>query len=235
MRWVASALMALAGCSLGHAQSPVAFEVASIKLSTEADGSSSGRFSTGQLSIENASLQDCIKLAFHVTDYSLAGPSWLDFVRLDIVAKPPVGSDTRQFPLMLQTLLADRFHLAVHRESKSLNGYALLVAKIGFKLKPVEPGDSGTGSGGGGLTGKKVTLSRLAEQLAIRLDRPVQDLTGIGGVFDYHLDFSRRDDDPSRPSLFTALQEQLGLRLEVRKVAVDVLVVDHIDRIPTEN
>jgi uncharacterized protein (TIGR03435 family) len=227
--------MVMTSCSLGYAQPTPAFEAASIKPSSGDDDGSSYHFTKGQLLIANESLRDLIKLAFHLKDYSLAGPSWLDSVRFNITAKPPSGSDTKQFPLMLQNLLADRFHLRVHRESKSLNGYSMVVAKGGFKLKPVDPGDSATGSGRNGLTGNKVTLSRLAEQLADLLDRPVQDLTGIDGVYDYHLDFSVKDEDLSRPPLFAALQEQIGLRIEVEKVAVDVVVVDHVDRASTEN
>jgi uncharacterized protein (TIGR03435 family) len=235
MKGLASLIVIMMSGSLGYAQSTLAFEAASIKPSSGDDDGSSYRFTKGQLLVTNESLRDLIKLAFHLKDYSFAGPSWLDSVRFDIVAKPPSGSDTKQFPLMLQKLLADRFHLTVHHESKLLNGYAMTVAKGGFKLKPVEPGDSATGSGRSGLTGNRVALSRLAEQIADLLERPVQDLTGIGGVYDYHLDFSVKEEDHTRPPLFTALQEQFGLHIEVRKVAVDVVVVDHVDRVPTEN
>jgi uncharacterized protein (TIGR03435 family) len=107
-----------------------------------------------------------------------------------------------------------------------------VVASGGLKPKPVESGDSETSSGSSGLTGKKVTLSQLAEQLENLLERPVQDLTGIDGVYDYRLAFSPKGDDQSSPSLLTAVREQLGLRIEPRKVTVALLVVDHIDRVP---
>jgi len=155
---------------------------------------------------------------------------------------------------MLRTLLEDRFRLAVHRESKELPGYALVVANKGFKLKPVEPGGPGGTESKGGpvvtLTGNKTLIAQLAGALARSLEQPVVDQTGIDGVYDFELRWTRNDkisttirspndtDDTAAelaPSVFTALPQTLGLRLQPQRVAVEIVIVGHVDRLPTEN
>jgi uncharacterized protein (TIGR03435 family) len=138
---------------------------------------------------------------------------------------------------MMQALLKERFGLAVHHESKSLPGYALVVAKNGFKLNAVEDAGGHHSSGGHGrLSAQRMSMERLADHLARQLNQPVSDMTDIRGVFNIELSYKESDNqDDSEPSIFTAIQEQLGLRLEARKVPVDVVVVDHVERIPAEN
>ena len=145
---------------------------------------------------------------------------------------------------MLRTLLEDRFHLAVHFESKDMPGYALVVAKSGFKLKPVEPGGSDTDTEGGRvqtLTAKKTSMALLADLVARDLGEFVVDKTGLDGVYNFELRWTKDDlssnatDLDGVPSLFTALQETLGLRLQPQKVPVEIVVVDHAERVPTEN
>ncbi len=146
---------------------------------------------------------------------------------------------------MLRTLLEDRFKLAVHRETKDMPGYALVVAKGGFKLKPVEPGGpSGTSRKGGRvvtLTAKKSSMADLAGDIARSLGETVVDRTGIQGVYDFELRFATDDlssnaaDADRIPAVFTALKEILGLRLQPEKVPVDIIVVDHVERAPTDN
>jgi uncharacterized protein (TIGR03435 family) len=146
---------------------------------------------------------------------------------------------------MLRALLEDRFKVAVHRESKEMPGYALVVAKRGFKLKPVEPGGgSDTNSTGGRvrtLTVKRTSMASLADLLARNLDQMVVDRTGLEGVYDFQLRWTNDDQNSSStdadaaPSLFTAIQETLGLRLQPQKVPTEIIVVDHVERVPTEN
>jgi uncharacterized protein (TIGR03435 family) len=125
-------------------------------------------------------------------------------------------------------------------------GYALVLAKTGFKLKPVEPnGSSGTNSNGGGhvrtLTAKKTSMADLAEDMARSLGQMVVDKTGVVGVYDFELRYTTDDlsssasDVDGIPSLFTALRDTLGLRLQPEKVPVDIIAVDHVERVPIEN
>ena len=195
--------------------------------------------------MENVSLKSWIERAYNLKDYSLSGPDWLDSECFDVIAKPPAGTPPEQFNSMLQTLLVERFKLAFHRESKVLPAYALLVDKQGAKIQPVEAGGpTGTTSGRGLLGGTKLSMTGFADLLSSKTDHPVQDLTGLEGVFTFKLTWTE-DSRPAvpgepaesvtGPSLFVALQEQLGLKLEGRKLPVQILAVDHIERVPTEN
>ncbi|HYL38447.1 MAG TPA: TIGR03435 family protein [Bryobacteraceae bacterium] len=160
----------------------------------------------------------------------------------------------------LQALLVDRFHLKVHRESKEQPVYALLVGKNGPKLQPSEDksgsGPRGLRMGRGQLTGSVVSLEMLANALSNQVGRPVLDRTGLKGNFDFKLEWTPDPGqgggpfaglpppppgvnappppDPNGPSIFTAIQEQLGLRLESQKGPVDILVIDSVEK-PSEN
>ena len=114
----------------------------------------------------------------------------MEKIRFDIAAKYPPDTKSDDRPLMLRTLLEDRFKLAVHRESKDMPGYALVVAKRGFKLQPVEPGAAGASTRGDqvlSLTAKKTSMARLADLMARSLGEMVVDKTGIEGVYDFEL------------------------------------------------
>jgi uncharacterized protein (TIGR03435 family) len=247
---------------LAFAQAPAAppaFEVASIKPSDPA-GSISIHRSGYHLATSNTSLLFLIAWAYDVhSDRVYGKPNWLDSVRYDIVANAPeeklqaqrTGGPT---PLqqMMQALLAQRFKLALHRETRELPMYALVVAKGGPKIllteAPAVMGQSPFSMPGRGrLVGTQVSAEMLAKVLSGQLGRSVQDQTGLKGVFDFKLEWAP---DPPSPgpgdepaaadpnagsSLFTAIQEQLGLKLEARKGPVEVLVIDHIDSAPTEN
>jgi uncharacterized protein (TIGR03435 family) len=138
---------------------------------------------------------------------------------------------------MLQTLLAERFKLAAHRESRVLPLYELVVGKKGSRLKAADPEEhEGTSSGGGNLTATRVTMAEFAYQLSRHLNAPVFDKTGIAGAFDIALHYSSDEDrGTAAPSLFTAIQEATGLKLESGKGPVEVLVIDHIEKVPTAN
>jgi uncharacterized protein (TIGR03435 family) len=138
---------------------------------------------------------------------------------------------------MLRALLEERFHLKIHIESKEMPEYVLVVAKPGFKVKPVEPGPEDNESSGSqirNLTAKRMSMESLADVVARDLGEPVTNETKIEGVYDIELTWSETDGDAA-PSLFTALKEALGLRLEAHKVPVTVVVVDTVDRVPSDN
>ncbi|HEY2017295.1 MAG TPA: TIGR03435 family protein [Bryobacteraceae bacterium] len=240
----------------GFGQTPAAspvFEVASIKPSHAEEGHSHWRSKLGNLEMENVTLRECILAAYEVKDYQLSGPDWLAKERFDIVAKAPSVTSNKQFPAAMQTLLAERFHLAVHRETKPTPAYALVVAKGGIKMHQVEAGHSSSKSTRGRMTAQAVSMPDFAAVLmrVARLDRPVVDRTGLTGHFDFTLDFNREEtvtppaaggdderrppDNPAEPSIFTALQEQLGLKLQAEKVPIDLVVVDRCDRAPAGN
>jgi len=227
------------------------FEVASVKPNKT--GQRGGRLNTepGRLTITNMTLRTCIRAAFGLQNYQLSGgTASIEDEPYDIVAKADGAAGDDQLMLMLRRLLAERFKLKYHQESKEMNGLALLVGRNGPRLRQVEPAGKGWSRNGvGSIEGQEVSMQRLAEILAGRLGYPVVDLTAIKGVFDLKLNWPPDPDtvrnpaedkespafsDPSGPSLFSALQEQLGLRLEARKVPTEIVVIDHVER-PSEN
>jgi len=234
----ASLLFLTAACACAQPPATLpSFETASIKPNDSGSGAGSTRVSNGEVILRNVPLRDCIEMAYNVNDARIAGPEWLATARFDIIAKPPSGTPHDQFRGMMQSLLLERFKLSVHRESKTLPVFAIVVGKGGHKLQPGEPGGAHVDGSNNRLTGKGMSMADLADNLAGRVDRPVVDQTGLDGVYDLHLEWS--PDDTSKPadspSLFTAIQEQLGLRLDSRKLPVDIVVVDHIEKLPTDN
>jgi len=247
MRATSGAIIALLAAPAVLAQpqdARPAYEAASVKINTTGPGHSSTDGSKGQVVMTNQTLKRLIERAYNVKPFQVTGPGWMEDVRFDIAAKYPPDSTNGDRLLMLRTLLEDRFHLAVHLESKDMPGYALVVAKSGFKLKPVEPGGAGTDHNGGRvqtMTATKNSMAQLADFVARTLGEMVVDQTGIEGVYDFELRWTNEDQNPSAtdldgvPSLFTALEETLGLRLQPQKVPVEIVVVDHVERVPTEN
>jgi uncharacterized protein (TIGR03435 family) len=272
-----------AACGLfGQSSAHPAFQVASIKQNTANPQRRGVRvLPGGQLSAENATLQLLILNAYTVQRFQLmGGPSWVESDGYDVVAKPEAPVDRNQALLMLQTLLADRFSLKVHRETKDVPVYELTAAKGGLKLPPPVEGSCVTVADGappaplappqpgsrpvipcgrpiigfsGMLNAGKITMADLAQGLASIMGRPVLDRTGFTGQFDVHLTFAPDQaavglapppglappsvappSDSDRPSIFAALQEQLGLRLASAKGPAEVLVIDHVER-PSEN
>jgi uncharacterized protein (TIGR03435 family) len=215
-----------------------AFEVASVKRMPTPTGGyhSSTKLDPGRLTCTNITLRQLIVNAFAVKDYQVFGPDWMNSEVYDISATLPAGATGDQVFPMMQTLLAERFGMAFHREVRELPVYALVLAKGGSKLKPVEFGRGGTNFDGHTLKAVRMPVAKLADFLAQRLERPVLDMTELKGVFDFTLEYSNLEDsgDPS-PDLMAALQQQLGLRLEARKAPVETILVDHLDKNPTEN
>jgi uncharacterized protein (TIGR03435 family) len=195
--------------------------------------------------------------AFDLRDNQISsGPKWLDSESYDIEAKsgdrvvvPSGSAGGALLRIMLRSLLVERFGLVFHREAKEEPVYLLVVAKGGSKLKPTEAREGapqGLRLGKGRLTGLAASIPMLASNLSQQLGRPVIDKTGLQGVYDFVLDYApdpgapaSTSDEPhvtdlSLPSIFTTLQETLGLKLESAKATVEILVIDHAER-PSEN
>jgi uncharacterized protein (TIGR03435 family) len=222
----------------------VEFEVATVKPAPpQPDGSTSYGMSTdaGRLNYANVTLKDVLEKAYRVQQYQITGPDWIDTERFDITAKIPDGAARDQVPLMLQSLLADRFKLTLHHETKELPMYALVVAKNGPKFKSIES-DADISSNSSRThwhVEAKASMHRFAEFLGEEVGRPVADQTGLSGSYEMTLDWAADDapanDATAGPSIFTALQEQLGLKLDSTKGPVEMLVIDRAERTPTDN
>lgn len=222
---------------------PTRFEVASVRMLERPAGDGFTKISDpGALlfTAHNASLDFLMQMAFGVQDYQIEGqPAWMESTVYDVSAKPDSekGPTYDQLKPMLQQLLAQRFHLQTHAGEKEMKGYSLVVAKGGQRLRA----SRSEGSVSAFITANKlqaagVDMKGLAAMLTLALKQPVKDDTGIGGSFDVKLDYAPLGAmDSSLPSIFTAVQEQLGLRLEPAKVPVQMVVIDHVDRVPTEN
>ena len=224
------------------------FEVSTVKPSNAFSDSSSGiNTGHGLLDAQNVTLQRCIIGAYAVGPHQVfGGPDWVYSDRFDIVAKAdqPINDDD-VFMAMLQGLLADRFKLTLHRETKIIRAFVLEVDKKGPKLEKTEGGDSDTktstsNTGRVKINAKNTDMDLFAEVLARKMDLPVVNQTGLKGIFNFTLQWTLDSAPPSdrqtadNVSIFAALQEQLGLRLRSAKAPVEVLVIDHVER-PTAN
>jgi uncharacterized protein (TIGR03435 family) len=325
--WLCSPVHAQSAADSKSAEAKLEFEVASIKPSAppgrgvirkdSPGGPGSG--DPGRVTYTFSTIRDLMVDAYGVKRYQVSGgPKWLDSEPFDIVAKVPEGATKEQVKVMLQNLLAERFKLTLHRETKELPMYALVVGAKGPKLKDSNFADSQPKEGGRGEAGAQAaapppplpprldksrvkigpdgcpetppmaggragnfmimtpngecmvsngqTMDGLARQLSNRFDRPVIDQTGLKGKYDLKLRYDPSsmpagrggtimmikdgpgpgpaggdpanritpDGDPP-PSIFNALQQQLGLKLEARKGPVDLLVIDQVEKTPTEN
>jgi uncharacterized protein (TIGR03435 family) len=216
---------------------PPSFEAATIKPSRNEFGNTDSDGHPGSLVIRGMSLKRLIGMAYQVKDFQVTGgPKWLDGDRFDINARAEGPADGPQRLIMLQTLLAERFQLVLHHEQKIAPAYALAVAKSGLKIKP---NPDATGSGTKGSNGKLIatglTMEQLADRLSRRLGAPVVDVTETPGRFDFKLEWSIEGDAAEVESAFlAAIQSQLGLKLESRKLPIDLIVVDRAEK-PSEN
>ena len=193
-----------------------------------------------RLTIRNAPLGILVAFAFKADSYQIeAKPGSLDSHEYDVIAKAEgdLALTTDEMRPLLQQLLQQRFHLAAHWESRTVPGYELVVAKGGAKLQPAKEGEHSYGQIlPDGVQAWGYGLDSLAAILHSPTGRPVVNKTGISGKYDIKLDYAPRDDPNSTlPDLFTALQDQLGLKLVSQKVPVQILVIDHVDQTPTEN
>lgn len=269
---------------VGTAQEKLTFDVASVRPSNpERIGfgmnGGPGTANPGRLDYLNVPLRRIVQTAYGIMPYELAAPSWMTETRFDITAKIPEGATKEQLRIMIQNLLAERFHLKLHHERRELTAYDLTVGKGGSKLQesdlsrnsqpqpsnelakmssdgyPVPfPGRSmvmrfSVGNGTMRMSGGLQTTEQIAQMLTGYVGAQVVDKTGLTGKYDFHLEFAGDDSsdgagalvppsDVARdplPSIFSAVQEQLGLRLDRTKAFFEVLVVDHIEKMPTEN
>jgi uncharacterized protein (TIGR03435 family) len=274
------------------------FEVASVKINRSGDGFIRiGGPPGGRFTMTNVPLREMMRIAYGLQPFQITGgPSWMDSERYDVVAQPPAGTppaapfgsnEPGPMQLMLQSLLAERFHLKAHRENRDMPIYALVLArsdgKLGPKLEPAtvdcaalrgrgrpggaggpaalppppEPGkppQCGMMMGIANIAGGGMPIAQLANGLSTRLGRIVSDRTGLKGDYQFTVEFTPDQMpqgpggppgggpplvngapvDMNGPSIFTALQEQLGLKLESTRGPVDVLVIDSIEH-PTED
>ena len=239
------------------ADANLTFEVATIKPSNPgAQGQSIlvGRGGANMFTTTNTTLNDLITFAYGIHIQQISGaPGWLESEKFDITAKPEQSGipDATQLRTMVQKLITERFKLTFHREKKELSAYVVTVGKNGPKLSKNEsggilPGFGGRGPGAVGV--RNSTMAEFASFLQGRiLDRPVVDQTGLSGKWDFTLEWRP---DPTqaaganapqlppeiaaRPDIFTAFQEQIGLKLESTKTPVEVFVIDRVEK-PTEN
>lgn len=220
--------------------------------------------SPGQMNFWNISLGELIQNAWDVKSFQISGPDWLQQVRFDIQAKVPAGATKAQGKIMLQNLLAGRFRLVLHKSTKESSIYGLLVAKNGPKLKDAEtnanakPARRMVTAGPGGKMKMAVngaTMSQFIDMLGLQLDRPVVDMTGLTGTYNITLEFApdpaimaarmgaagmppppaSEAADPNGATIFSALTEQLGLRLDSRKGPIVTLIIDSAQKTPVEN
>jgi uncharacterized protein (TIGR03435 family) len=232
------------------------FEVATIKPSKPGQPGKAFRVNGREFSTINTSVSDMMVFAYGIHARQVAGgPDWLEKDKYDVLAKPDVDGqpNDKQLKSMVQKLLADRFKLTFHRDKKELSVYAIVVAKNGSKLTKSEGDGNGLPSlffrGLGNLPARNATMADFAGvmQSAV-LDKPVVDQAGLSGRFDFTLMWTPDEfqfgglgvkppapsDKDTQPDLYTAFQQQLGLRLESTKAQAEVLVIDKVEK-PSEN
>ena len=244
MTRVSIAILLMAGAGWGQS-----FEVATLKRSPETGADriniNLGSIANRRITFTNASLSDCLKFAYGlVSDEQLAGPDWMKSkaVRYDIVGEAPEGARREDFQAMMQRLLAERLNVALHHEQRVLSTVALVKGPHGVRMKPADAEAAATApSGRGRIDTPHMDMQRLATLLS-RFERiTVVDETGLTGLYQFRLEWTPDDaraggsESGDAPSLYTAVQEQLGLRLEKRKGPMDVIVVERADQVPGGN
>jgi uncharacterized protein (TIGR03435 family) len=251
-RFVSFAATLAIGAALAAQQpkatGPATFEVASVKRA--GSGGPPGDIprnmedTPGHFAMRNVSLRFALEWAYDLKDFEISVPEWMKSEeRYDIVAHASYPATNDQMRPMLQALLTERFQMKLHRETKELSVYALLPGKGPNKLKPAgSEGQTGLSGSPSGVAFHKQPVSRLTFMLTRRMGRPVLDLTGLKGEYDFTLDISGLSttgpglaDEPQGQSIFTAVQNDLGLRLEAQKRPIDVLIVDSANKVPIEN
>lgn len=237
---IAAVFLALAAA---HAQSSeLRFEVASVKQNRASDCRGRWDFSASHATVtaENAPLRRIISRAYRLTDDRISGPAWIDSQCYDIRAKAPAGATNRDLMAMLETLLVERFHLIARRESDERPVLVLAIDKGGTKLSA----DGDKNSKPAAVDGKVLFMVRhvadLCERLAMVAGRPVLDKTGLDGSYEIvltYIPYGTVAGDPSDSGfdIFSAVRDQLGLKLEPQRAMVETLKIDSIDKVPTRN
>jgi len=255
IRFISTLALLAFVCSAAFAQS---FEVASIHASEPGLRTGGVHVDHGVFSMHNMTLHFCIEWAYDVRPLQITGPAWLNEVRFDINAKAADhNADEDQLRLMARQMLADRFGIRVHHEQKEQQVFALTVAKNGpkFHSKGTKDASRFTESATDGATGfsedktgamaEHVTMGDVANKVSELVNRIVIEKTGLTGRYDFRLDltpYMTPDTDGKDGAkadimsiLFAGFNDQLGLKLEAGKESVDLLVVDAVNKTPTEN
>ena len=244
-------LFFLLATQLAHAQaSTPTFEVATIKPAAPSpDGHTHINYPPDErFSALNTTLIALMAWAYDMPEKQiLDGPSWLTSTRFDIQAKADADDQIKHFASdpnhdlkrhMVQALLADRFHLKLHQDTRTMPAYDLLPAKGGSKLHPSQSNGKTIGISRTYFNGQGLPMAIIADKLSQLTGRIVVDKTNLTDRYDLKLQWTPDDapvaDNSAAPSLFTAIQEQLGLKLEPAKEPVPVIVIDHVDP-PTPN
>jgi uncharacterized protein (TIGR03435 family) len=229
---------------------PIQFDVVSIRPNKSVNSPTYNRLSKDGFALENVSLTDILTYAYYIRRDLITAPSWTETASFDVMAKVS-GEDVagyqalpqRQKYALLQSVLADRFHLQAHVATKEMPGYALTIATGGPKMKVAAVDASGYGASDININADSMNMAMLATLLSQVLHRTVTDSTGLPGRYVVKLRWSPDVSTgagsvggatDAGPTIFTALTETLGLKLVPNKGPVDTLVVDHIE-MPTEN
>jgi uncharacterized protein (TIGR03435 family) len=240
-------LAAWASCALlGQVALVQSFEVASIRLHTDQVRMVGLDISGPRVTISAFSVSNLVEYAYNLKMYQVVGgPDWATSDRYDIVAKAEGDAALTRDRMrpMMQALLADRFQAKVHRETRELPVFALVRAKNGAKLRENNDPEAKYSMAMRSpkqdvfTTTTKGTMQQLADQLSGNIRRPVLDKTGLTGTYDYTLEWlpdNAAAADSNLPSIYTAVEEQLGLKLEATKAPIEVVVIDHVEK-PSAN
>ena len=234
-----------------YQQAPApAFDAATVKPSAPIVGDAyninTGKILHGVVTLGNATLSDCLKFAYSLTtDVQLVAPEWASakgHYIYDVTGKAAPEAPQGELLRMLQGLLKERFQLAVHTEQREMKHYELVVSKSGPKMheSTVDQADARGAARLDGITSNRMQMNKLAMLMSRMTRMPVIDGTGLNGYYEIKLQWSPEDlkgtgESPLGPSIFTAVEEQLGLKLLWKKGPVDVLVVDRAEKVPLEN
>jgi uncharacterized protein (TIGR03435 family) len=245
--------LAFTSCVFGQPSTPLAFDVASVKQNTVGidEGPGHGPENVSRtptsLTMQNVRLNSALKWAYRLQDYQISGPVWLKSERYDIFAKMGTPVPEEELRRRLQNLLADRFKLKCHSETKVLPAFVLVVAKDGPKLeKSIGDGESSITAAGKPQPGftlrvLNTSIPQLADRISGSMGATVVDMTGLKDRYNFTLDISRYipggslNPEDMATILSQAVQEQLGLRLTPKKLPVEILVIDHVESVPTAN
>jgi len=250
-----SILFALAGVAYGQTTEPLpSFDAADVHVSPRSANpnvqSLGGFVRGGRYQFRNATMVDLVASAFGVEpEKVLGGPSWLETDRFDILAKAPAAATNATAKLMLRSLLADRFKLVIHNEDKPMNAYVMTAAKPGTQIKqstaggPTNCDGQPTDPPNTVIACKNMTMAVLAQVLRqvdpVTFDTPITDMTGMEGSWDFQLTFTNRlalaSAGKGAIPLQEAVEKQLGIKLELQKRAIATVLVDSVNRKPTDN
>jgi len=235
MRFGAALATAVVSAALVCGQS---FDVATVRPSQLGTGGNRIGATADTLTMSNVTLRIALKLAYDLQDSQIAGSNMLDGGRFDIVAKAGAPfTSQQQMKQMLQGLLGERFHLQSHRETRDITSYALLQGKSGPKFQHSVGEGRPSMNGKGTLVAQFANMKMMADFLSGPMGRPVQDATGLEGQYDFKFDLMQYLPPNLAPGqepdvagmVLNGLEEQLGLKLEARKIPMEVLVVDHVE------